>query len=253
LALANPHPRKPRAARRIGPRAIQQFAGALDQIRRETPRDEPPLRRASEPQAHDADVEPRRPFRKLPVLERPVVPFDGVAESLADGERPLLSGQPWNEKTEGLVRRPRHEIVGAHLLLQQPGNAPNDAVGGGVAVRLVAGNRDGGEADRTPPAALLDGEELLELLDESRKVDEPGFGVRFFVGEPPLETGDLVDETRAQRLDRLFEIGAIQMVAEPLLELARLMRPHDEASVAAASGTITSPGSVYGRSTVFNE
>ena len=74
----------------------------------------------------------------------------------------------------------RDEVVGPHLFAQQRGHALDDPIADRVAERVVVPLEPGDvdEADRAPPAALLEREKRLELLGEAAKFISFVFGSR---------------------------------------------------------------------------
>ena len=108
---------------------VHQLVGAVNELRREPPRDEPPLRHPPEAQADDADVDTHRLHGEPLILGGPVVALDRFPESLGDGVGLVVLGQVGDEEAElvaaqARVQFPRFdagpflgkEVVGADLL-----------------------------------------------------------------------------------------------------------------------------------------
>src|SRR6185436_5047637 len=105
--------------------------GALNQVGRESPGDEPAFGHAPQPQADNADVNAHRLRGEAAIFERPVEALDRFAKALADRVRLVALGEIGDEEAELvaaearmqiLAARPeaflRQQVIRAHLLAQ---------------------------------------------------------------------------------------------------------------------------------------
>jgi hypothetical protein len=68
-------------------RVVHQLIRAMDQFRRQLPRDAASLGDRAEMKTDDADIDADRSYREPPIVAAPVVRFDGVLEPIGDLDR----------------------------------------------------------------------------------------------------------------------------------------------------------------------
>src|SRR5882762_2088564 len=218
----------------VGPRALRlvhQLVGALEELLRQLSRDRATLGDIAQQQADDPHVDANGFLGQPRVVRLPVVALNRLAEAFGDDPRRAAVVEVGDEEAEFVAPEPRvqilarahvhgflgDQVVGAHLLAQQPRDAIDNLVARRMPERVVVPLErvDIDQADGAPAAALLEREKRLDLLDEAAEVHQPRLRIAVHaVGE----IGDEVFEVAADAADGGVASG--ELVAEAVEAVA---------------------------------
>src|SRR6266550_1724573 len=208
-------------------RLVHQLVRPLEQFLRQLTGDGSSLGDVAEHQTDDADVHSYRLVGEARIVRRPVVAFDRFAEALGDDPRGAALIEIRDEEAElvaaeagvqvligadvnGLLR---DEVVGSHLLAQQPRDAIDNLVARRMPERVVVPLErvDIDQADGAPLPALLEREKRFDLLDETLEVHQPGLRIAM---DAVGEIGDEILEVAGNAADG--RVARRQLVAQPV-------------------------------------
>src|SRR6476620_475373 len=213
-------------------RLIHQLVSTLEKLLRELPRNRTTFGDVAQHHADDADVDADRLLGQPRVLAGPVMTFDSFAESFGDDPRGAALVDIRNEEAEFVAaqscvqvltgarvqRLLRDQVVGAHLLAKQPGDAIDNPVTGRVAERVVVPLErvDIDETNRAPASALFEREKRLHLLDEAAEVHQPRLRIAMdAVGEVRDEVLEVAGDAAHRRVaGREFLAQPVETIGE---------------------------------------
>ena len=150
---------------------VHQLIRAMDQFRRQLPRDAAPLRDWTEVKTHDADIDADRPRHQPPIVAAPVVSFDCALEAIGNFNCLCTTRQVRDQKTELVATEPgvkiasvspspfeRKKVLGPDLIRKNASDAFDDPIANRMTERVVVKLEavDIDDADAAPPHALFD-------------------------------------------------------------------------------------------------